>query len=591
MRVALRLSRDLIAMRAPADRLAAGQLLRVGDNNTAAVLSSRAGVIVSALLGKAHGGNAQQPAFAHSSASAVVKDADVELLQGRVLQAPLGGRTSLGGRIIDCFGNPLDGQPAPLCCECAIVGTPPVQAQLKPIDRSLHTGTAAIDALAPIGRGQTALIFGQPGTGKSTIGFDALLAQAHHKDVHCVLALSEGSRRGARNTMAKLRQYGDDDLVQRCTIVSTAESPDSNTTGTPSSEVAMVREKPSAESLLVLAAATAAVAESVRDAGACWSSPTGWPGSVRYGTLRGTRSRAWAARLWAPLRISSTRPSSGSSTPLTCSVPGSSCRISAVAHSRYSGPCSRRPRPHSARRPACGASSPSSAAEATFTLDDFAGQSDATKARLAALVARGIALDATTLAKLRIPPPSASTTAAPAASESGASVDSAEPLRERTCVQSLTLDQLQSLTDGHLELQAELFAGGMRPRPFFSHLACACGRRLHALRGARHAIDPCHAESRAAPTARAPRRRAIFCRQVETTHRRCARNVSAQPRLSSARVPSCGVSSAYLADCSAAQPCQRPPRPPRKSVRLERGGRSRHRRRRRGEKCVRSSTL
>ena len=34
------------------------------------------------------------------------------------------------------------------------------------------------------------LITGTPGTGKSTIGFDALLAQAHHPDMHCVLALS-----------------------------------------------------------------------------------------------------------------------------------------------------------------------------------------------------------------------------------------------------------------------------------------------------------------------------------------------------------------------------------------------------------------
>ena len=153
MRVALRLSRDLIAIRAPADKLPAGQLLRVGESSMSAVVCARAGVLLASVL----------PEGAGKASPDVAADASVTLLNGQVMRAPLGSGTLLGGRIIDCYGNVLDSGSALGAPEVPLFGTPPVQAQLKPIDRSLHTGTAAIDALTPIGRGQSMVILGEDG--------------------------------------------------------------------------------------------------------------------------------------------------------------------------------------------------------------------------------------------------------------------------------------------------------------------------------------------------------------------------------------------------------------------------------------------
>ena len=68
--------------------------------------------------------------------------------------------------VIDYLGRPLD---QPLGDDASgdvgssgvkIIRDGPVASELKPIDTSLHTGTAALDALAPLGRGQSMLILG-----------------------------------------------------------------------------------------------------------------------------------------------------------------------------------------------------------------------------------------------------------------------------------------------------------------------------------------------------------------------------------------------------------------------------------------------
>jgi len=111
--------------------------------------------------------------------------------QGRLLCAPLGstlgvepGATvrnlgigskipvgdALLGRVIDAFGAPLDGKPAPLCNErAALTREPPPSFGRKPIQDPFETGVRAIDALLPLGRGQRVGLFAGTGVGKSTL--------------------------------------------------------------------------------------------------------------------------------------------------------------------------------------------------------------------------------------------------------------------------------------------------------------------------------------------------------------------------------------------------------------------------------------
>lgn len=115
------------------------------------------------------------------------------------------------------------------------------------------------------------MVFGGAGVGKTSVGWDALLAQAA-ADVHCVLALSSGGVARARHALAQLRRRGDS-LVDRVTIVCVGDGGPGTVDAAAAPAAALAAATPtqpspgpSAEPLLVLAAA-AAIGESVRDAG------------------------------------------------------------------------------------------------------------------------------------------------------------------------------------------------------------------------------------------------------------------------------------------------------------------------------------
>lgn len=463
MRVALRLSRDLIALRAPADKLPAGQLLRVGESNTAAVLCARGGVLLASVL----------PEQRSAMPARISADAEASLLHGQVLSAPLGGGSLLGGRIIDCFGNVLDGEPTSTSSEAPLFRTPPGQVQLKPIDRSLHTGTPAIDALTPIGRGQSTILLGERGTGKSTIAMDAMLAQEHYPDVHCVLALSEGGVGRAHELMSTVRRHGSDALARRCTIVA----------GLPSAAAEGLDGDPSSQRLLVLAAA-AAVGEAIRDGGghafvvaddlaglcALWdvageaaSRMGGLGAGAATDQLHSSEQRIFYASYLQ--RASQLVPELG----------GGSLTIFGLME-QEPGPS----RPASSAQ--TNTASPRTTDAHAFTLDQFAERSEATRSRLASLVARGITLDVPTLAKLNIlAPPTAQESALPPDGTTAEEVSAAREAHRRSVFHT---DQLQSLADGHIQLRPELFAAGVRPaiRPSDSLARVGAGSTLSETR-------------------------------------------------------------------------------------------------------------
>ncbi len=107
------------------------------------------------------------------------KDADVGMTvygTGREPEVPVG--ESLLGRVIDPFGNPLDGGAPVTTSEYLPMErpAPPISWRAK-VEEPVETGIYAIDLLVPIGHGQRELILGDRATGKTTLATDILLNQ------------------------------------------------------------------------------------------------------------------------------------------------------------------------------------------------------------------------------------------------------------------------------------------------------------------------------------------------------------------------------------------------------------------------------
>ena len=88
-----------------------------------------------------------------------------------VLTVGLPPREEMVGRQVDCFARPLDGG-APFSgteLTVPVFADQPSGSERGLIVDNLHTGWLAIDALTPVGRGQSMLLVGPDGAGKTTI--------------------------------------------------------------------------------------------------------------------------------------------------------------------------------------------------------------------------------------------------------------------------------------------------------------------------------------------------------------------------------------------------------------------------------------
>jgi F-type H+/Na+-transporting ATPase subunit alpha len=135
-----------------------------------------------------------------------IRAGDTVLRSGEVVQVPVG--PALLGRVVDPLGRPLDGGP-PIVSPTWL----PAERPAPPIvDRGavrdpVHTGTLAVDALFPLGRGQRELIIGDRGTGKTALAVDALLAQRETELVCVYVAIGQKSE-GVAQVVAALREHG-----------------------------------------------------------------------------------------------------------------------------------------------------------------------------------------------------------------------------------------------------------------------------------------------------------------------------------------------------------------------------------------------
>jgi flagellum-specific ATP synthase len=162
--------------------------------------------------------------------------------QGRLLAAPLGPTTgivpgarvrttphadlvsvgdALLGRVLDAFGRPLDGRPAPVTDHrVPLYASPPPPYTRRPIHTPLETRIRAIDALLPLGRGQRVGLFAGTGVGKSTLL--GMLCKHSDADIIVVGLVGERGREVGDFVRGALGEKG---LARSIVVAATGDMP------------------------------------------------------------------------------------------------------------------------------------------------------------------------------------------------------------------------------------------------------------------------------------------------------------------------------------------------------------------------------
>lgn len=96
------------------------------------------------------------------------------------------------GRVVDYMGRPLDGKgELKPDTERELFGESTKQAAMATISQPLHTGVTAVDALTPIGRGQNMLLVASKDLGRQELALDAAVHQASQA-VACIYVCTTG---------------------------------------------------------------------------------------------------------------------------------------------------------------------------------------------------------------------------------------------------------------------------------------------------------------------------------------------------------------------------------------------------------------
>lgn len=128
---------------------------------------------------------------------------------------------SLAGRVIDAFGQPLDGKPLPHDLVSVDADrSPPESLDRPPIDTPLATGVRAIDMMLTCGIGQRLGIFAGSGVGKSTLL--GMLARGTSVDRIVIGMIGE---RGREVQEFIDRSLGAEGLARSVVVVATSDRP------------------------------------------------------------------------------------------------------------------------------------------------------------------------------------------------------------------------------------------------------------------------------------------------------------------------------------------------------------------------------
>jgi FliI/YscN family ATPase len=141
-----------------------------------------------------------------------------------VVARPEAARVACGpgllGRVLDGFGQPLDGGPPVEGEGYELYARPPGPMEREPITERLVTGVRAIDSLLPFGKGQRVGIFGGSGVGKSTLL--GTLARQNSAEVSVIALIGERNREVREFLEHDLGRAG---LERSVVVVATSDVP------------------------------------------------------------------------------------------------------------------------------------------------------------------------------------------------------------------------------------------------------------------------------------------------------------------------------------------------------------------------------
>lgn len=197
-----------LAVHAEGPRAEVGEMCRIA-------LPADAGGVLAEVVGLAADQVVLMP---YGSLRGVASGCEVIAL-GRRADVPVG--TGLLGRVIDGFGQALDGAGVIACEERAMLETPAPTPMARPrIGRVLETGVRVIDALLTVGAGQRVGIFAGSGVGKSTLL--AMITRHARADVNVIALIGERGRE-VREFIEE--QLGAEGLARSVVVVATSEQP------------------------------------------------------------------------------------------------------------------------------------------------------------------------------------------------------------------------------------------------------------------------------------------------------------------------------------------------------------------------------
>jgi len=125
------------------------------------------------------------------------------------------------GRVLDGFGNPIDGLgPLHGGRPAQVDADPPAPLSRKPIASVCETGIRVVDALLTVGKGQRIAIVAPVGVGKTTLM--GMLARGTRADVNVVALIGE---RGREVVEFVERTLGPEGLKRSVVVVTTSDRP------------------------------------------------------------------------------------------------------------------------------------------------------------------------------------------------------------------------------------------------------------------------------------------------------------------------------------------------------------------------------
>ncbi len=144
---------------------------------------------------------------------------DTIIARKQAARVPVGQK--LLGRVLDGFGNPIDGKP-PIEADdfYDLFRIPPGPLEREPISEPLITGIRVIDSLLTIGKGQRIGIFGGSGVGKSTLL--GAMSRQNSADVSVIALIGERNREVRDFIEGEL---GEEGLKRSVLIIATSDRP------------------------------------------------------------------------------------------------------------------------------------------------------------------------------------------------------------------------------------------------------------------------------------------------------------------------------------------------------------------------------